>query len=60
MPETFHNTIAAAKSRIMFAICVTFTVFILGLLTLVVGYLISIGLHSVSWDFFRHDPSPSA
>jgi phosphate transport system permease protein len=58
MPESLHNTIAATKSRIMFGICVLFTVIILTLLCLVIGYLISIGASSLNLNFFRLDPIP--
>src|SRR5438552_12955470 len=58
MNATLHNSIAAAKSRIMFGICVLFTVVILTVLGLVTAYLVSIGLHSLNWNFFRLDPIP--
>jgi phosphate transport system permease protein len=58
MPQSLHSTIANTKSRIMFGVCVLFTLIILSLLCLVSGYLISIGIHSISWNFFRLDPIP--
>src|SRR5947209_8261394 len=58
MNATLHNSIAAGKSRFMYGICVLFTVFILALLALVTGYLVSIGLHSLNLSFFRLDPIP--
>jgi phosphate transport system permease protein len=58
MTASLHNTITAAKSRIMFGICVLFTLFILTLLGLVTGYLVKIGFHSIGWNFFRMDPIP--
>jgi phosphate transport system permease protein len=58
MSQSLHNSIAAMKSRIMFGICVLFTLVILSLLGLVLGYLLSIGLHSIDWNFFRLDPIP--
>lgn len=42
----------------MFGLCILFTLTILGLLGLVCGYLFSIGVHSLSWNFFRLDPIP--
>lgn len=57
MASALHNTINRAKSRLMFAICVLFTVLILGILGLVVGYLVSIGASSLSLEFFTALPS---
>lgn len=54
-PET-HNTIARINSRIMFGVCIVFTAIILSLLVLVTGYLVSIGVKSISWDFFTQVP----
>ena len=56
LAASFHNTLAIAKSRIMFGLCVLCTVVILGLLALVSGYLLSIGVHSIHWSFFQQDP----
>jgi phosphate transport system permease protein len=53
-----HNSIAAAKSRLMFTLCALCTAVILGLLILIAGSTIWIGLHSLNWDFFRLDPIP--
>jgi phosphate transport system permease protein len=58
MTTSLHNTIAIAKSRAMFGVCVIFTVVILTLLALVTGYLLSIGVHSLHLSFFRLDPIP--
>jgi len=44
-------------SRVMFGVCVVFTVVILLLLGLVTGYLLSIGIGSLSWDFFTKLPT---
>ena len=41
----------------MLAVCVSCAVAILGILGLVAGYLCSIGLGSVSWDFFTQLPT---
>ena len=56
MAASLHNSLAIAKSRLMFGLCVLCTVIILGLLALVSGYLISIGLHSIHGSFFQQDP----
>lgn len=45
-------------SRLMFGLCMAFTVIILGILVLVTGYLISIGFSSLSIDFFTKLPIP--
>jgi phosphate transport system permease protein len=56
MAESLHNSFAATKSRIMFGFCVVITGVILMLLVLVIGYLVSIGLQYLSWDFFTRTP----
>jgi phosphate transport system permease protein len=38
-------------------VCTLFTLFILGLLGLVIGYLLSIGVSSLSWGFFTRLPT---
>jgi phosphate transport system permease protein len=58
MPRSLHNIFAATKSGIMYSICVLLTAIILMLLLLVVGYLISIGSHYLSWHFFTQSPIP--
>ena len=64
--QSFHSKKRASRarklitrnsSRVMFLVCIGFTVFILGLLGLVTGYLFSIGFTSLSWDFFTQLPS---
>jgi phosphate transport system permease protein len=57
-PST-HNNIAAAKSRLMFALCALFTATILALLIVAIASTIWIGAHSLRWDFFRLDPIPA-
>jgi phosphate transport system permease protein len=57
MAPSFHNTFHRWNSRVMFGVCVLFTVTILALLALVTGYLLSIGASSVSWDFFTKLPT---
>jgi phosphate transport system permease protein len=46
------------QSGLMFTVCVGFTAFILLILTLVVGYLVSIGLRSMNWAMFTQNPIP--
>ncbi|HEY1628396.1 MAG TPA: phosphate ABC transporter permease PstA [Tepidisphaeraceae bacterium] len=52
-----HNAIARWTSRGMLSLCIAFTAVILLLLVLVTGYLVSIGIHSISLDFFTQVPS---
>jgi phosphate transport system permease protein len=51
-PESTHDRIARRISQVMFGVCILFTAFILSLLVMVTGYLISIGFSSISWTFF--------
>jgi phosphate transport system permease protein len=57
MTQNFHTTLAHWSSRIMYGVCVAFTLAILALLLLVTGYLVSIGIGSISWDFFTQLPT---
>src|SRR5450432_3271046 len=54
--QSTHNAMARWTSRFMLGLCITFTAFILLLLVLVTGYLVSIGFKSISWDFFTQVP----
>jgi phosphate transport system permease protein len=45
------------KSHLMLAACFACTIGVLVLLGLVIGYLISIGFHSLHWDFFTALPT---
>jgi phosphate transport system permease protein len=58
MTSSLHNRIARAKSQLMYGACILATVFILALLVLVTGYLLSIGFSSLSFAFFTKDPIP--
>jgi phosphate transport system permease protein len=58
MPTALANPIARATSRVMYGLCVVFTVTILALLVLVIGYLVSIGWRSVNVAFFTKVPMP--
>jgi phosphate transport system permease protein len=57
VPATSKQILARHSSRVMFGVCVTFAAIILVILGLVIGYLFSIGAHSLSWDFFTQVPS---
>jgi phosphate transport system permease protein len=57
MTPVLHNTIARYKSNAMYVVCICYTAIILALLVLVTGYLVSIGLKSISWAFFTQVPS---
>jgi phosphate transport system permease protein len=57
MAHSLQNQIDRWKSRGMYALCVAFTVFILTLLALVVGYLVSIGAKSITLEFFTGLPT---
>jgi phosphate transport system permease protein len=41
----------------MYVVCILYTAIILTLLVLVTGYLVSIGIRSISWEFFTQVPS---
>jgi len=49
---TANDLIARWISRLSLLVCAAFTSIILLLLVLVMGYLVSIGFKSISWDFF--------
>ena len=57
MTPSLHNTIARYKSNSMYVVCILYTAIILTLLVLVTGYLVSIGIKSISWEFFTQVPS---
>jgi phosphate transport system permease protein len=57
MTSSLYNTFTRGKSKLMFATCVAFTAGIIALLGLVTFYLISIGISSLTWDFFTSLPS---
>ena len=57
MTPSVHNTIARYKSNTMYVVCICYTAIILTLLVLVTGYLVSIGIKSISWEFFTQVPS---
>jgi phosphate transport system permease protein len=55
--KSYIDAIARWKSRAMYTTCMVFTVFILTVLVLVVGYLTSIGVGSISKAFFTEVPT---
>src|SRR2546423_7083524 len=58
MPIANQNPWARFKSQVMYCLCVAFTLAILSILVLVIGYLVSIGWRSVNWDFYSKLPKP--
>jgi phosphate transport system permease protein len=58
MDYPVYNLLSRNYSRLMFGLCMLFTLIIIGILVLVTGYLISIGAHSLSLDFFTKLPIP--
>ena len=58
MQASLYITFTRSTSRVMYAACIAFTIAILALLVLVTGYLVSIGIASINWDFFTMLPVP--
>lgn len=54
--RSFYVRFARAKSRFMRGLCIAFTLFILCVLMLVTGYLVSIGASSIHTSFFTQTP----
>ena len=52
-----HDRLTRWHSGVMYVVCVAFTLFILGILVLVVAYLVSVGWSSLSWEFFTAVPT---
>ena len=52
MQHAAYVKFSRSYSHTMYGLCVAFTVLILLILALVLGYLLSIGASSLSWDFF--------
>lgn len=59
MDHATYNVWSRVKSRVMFSVCIVFTAIILALLVLVTGYLVTIGIGSISLDFFTRLPIPA-
>src|SRR5256885_6830201 len=57
MSPQLHNRLTRWHSGMMYGVCVASTLFILTTLVLVVGYLVSIGWSSLSWEFFTAVPT---
>jgi phosphate transport system permease protein len=55
--STLHNRFSRWTSQAMFCVCTGFAVAILSLLSLVIGYLITIGASSLSLNFFTQLPT---
>lgn len=58
MELTAYQKIDRAKSGAMYFLCCAFTVTILAVLGLVIGYLLWIGISGLSLSFFTQDPIP--
>jgi len=57
MRGTAYETFSRAKSNIAYSLCVGFTLLILTVLGLVIGYLVYLGASALSWEFFTEIPS---
>jgi phosphate transport system permease protein len=57
LTNSLHDKLARLKSHAMYAICCAFTMLILSVLVLVVGYLVARGWSSLSISFFTQDPT---
>jgi phosphate transport system permease protein len=60
MSPAAHQKLARLSSQTMFVVCSLFAAAILLLLVLVIGYLVSIGLSSISLSLFTMEPSGDA
>ena len=52
-----YERFARTQSAVAYALAIAFTAIIIGLLVLVTGYLVSIGIGSLSWSFFTQVPN---
>jgi phosphate transport system permease protein len=57
MTPAQYTTMTRWISRLMFGVCVAFTLAILALLLLVTGYLVTLGAGSLSLEFFTREPT---
>src|SRR5688572_10071464 len=57
MSLTVHDKVARVTSGTMYAVCIAFTIGILTVLGLITAYLVSIGVSSISLDFFTQLPT---
>jgi phosphate transport system permease protein len=60
MRLSLHEHWRRAHSTTAYALCVTCALIILGILGCVTTYLVSIGIHSLSWGFFTEVPTGQA
>jgi phosphate transport system permease protein len=58
MTQSIHSKIASIKSKAMYSLAILFTILILTLLGLVVGFLVVIGASSLHWNFLTTLPIP--
>src|SRR2546430_13777447 len=57
MRSEAYDRLLRLRSNVAYCICVGFTLMILCLLALVIGYLLKIGFSSISADFFTQLPT---
>lgn len=57
MDQTLNDKVARVTSGTMYAVCIVFTIGILAVLGLITAYLVSIGISSISMDFFTELPT---
>jgi phosphate transport system permease protein len=57
MSLSIHDKLARVSSGTMYAVCIAFTIGILAVLCLITAYLVSIGVSSLSLEFFTALPS---
>jgi phosphate transport system permease protein len=57
LSPSMYTSYSRFKSHLMMAACFACTIGVLVLLALVIGYLISIGIRSLHWDFFTALPT---
>lgn len=55
--RSLHDHLTRAASHTMYGLCIVFTIFIVSLLFVVTGYLLSLGFSSISWEFFTQLPT---
>ena len=55
--QSHIDSLARWNSRLMYGVCIAFTLFILTVLVLVVGYLTSLGFGAISKEFFTAVPT---
>jgi len=58
MTQSRHNRLSYIRSELMLLVCILFATLIIALLVLITGYLLSLGISSLSLDFFTKEPIP--